>query len=122
MRSISSLVFESFSMKVSDAGDVGLGLVVVVVRDEVLHRVVGEEFAELRVELRGERLVRSHHERRAVDLLHHAGDREGLSTAGYAEEGLVRVPALHPVDECANRLGLVALGGEIGDQFEIPGG
>ena len=37
--------------------DVRLGLVVVVVRDEVLDGVVREELAELVAELRGERLV-----------------------------------------------------------------
>ena len=39
------------------ARDVGLGLVVVVVADEVLDGVVGEELGELAGELRGERLV-----------------------------------------------------------------
>ena len=46
--------------------DVGLGLVVVVVGDEVLDRVVGEERAELVAQLRGERLVVREHERRAL--------------------------------------------------------
>ena len=49
-------------MYVSRRGHVGLGLVVVVVGDEVLDRVVREELAELAVQLRGERLVvRQHH-------------------------------------------------------------
>ena len=39
--------------------DVRLGLVVVVVRDEVLDGVVGQQLAELVGELRGERLVRA---------------------------------------------------------------
>jgi hypothetical protein len=42
--------------------DVGLGLVVVVVGDEVLDGVVGEERLELAVELRGEGLVVGEHE------------------------------------------------------------
>ena len=42
-RSISSLIEESFSMYVSVGGDVRLGLVVVVVADEVLDGVVREE-------------------------------------------------------------------------------
>jgi hypothetical protein len=45
------------------ARDVGLGLVVVVVGDEVLDRVVGEELAQLAVELRGQRLVRRQDQR-----------------------------------------------------------
>ena len=43
--------------------DVGLGLVVVVVGDEVLDRVLGEELAELVAELRGQRLVVGDHQR-----------------------------------------------------------
>ena len=45
---------------------VRLGLVVVEVADEVLDRVVREELAELRVELRGERLVVGQDQRRLV--------------------------------------------------------
>ncbi len=40
------------------ARDVGFGLVIVVVGDEILDRVVGEEALELAIELRGQRLVR----------------------------------------------------------------
>ena len=70
MRSISSLIVASFSMYESVVGNVGLGLVVVVVADEVLDGVLGEEAAELLIELGGERLVVGHHQRRAV----HPGD------------------------------------------------
>ena len=51
------------------ARDVRLGLVVVVVGDEVLDRVVGEERPELVAELCRERLVVRHHERRPLELL-----------------------------------------------------
>ena len=65
---------ESFSMYVSRARQVRLGLVVVVVADEVLDRVVREELAELRVELGGERLVVGEDERRLVDARDRLGD------------------------------------------------
>ncbi len=71
------------------ARDVRLGLVVVVVRDEVLDRVVREELLELRGELRRERLVVGHDQRRPLDLLDHVGHGEGLAAAGDAEQGLV---------------------------------
>ena len=45
--------------------DVGLGLVVVVVADEVLDGVLGKEALELLVELGGQRLVVRHDQRRA---------------------------------------------------------
>ena len=44
------------------AGDVGLGLVVVVVGDEVLDRILREHLAELRGELRGEGAVGGEHQ------------------------------------------------------------
>ena len=70
-------------------GDVGLGLVVVVVGDEVLDRVRGEELLELVAELRGERLVVADHERRAADLLDDPGHRRGLARSRRAEQRLV---------------------------------
>ena len=48
--------------------DVGLGLVVVVVADEVVDGVVREEALELLVELGGERLVVGQDERRLAEL------------------------------------------------------
>ena len=39
-------------------GDIGLGLVIVVIRNEVHHRVVREELLELACKLRGKRLIR----------------------------------------------------------------
>ena len=68
--------------------DVRLGLVVVVVRDEVLDRVLGEELAELVAELGGERLVVGDHERRPLDLLDGERHRRGLARAGDAEQRL----------------------------------
>ena len=88
--------------------DVGLGLVVVVVADEVLDGVVGEEAPELLIELRRERLVVDHHQRRPV----HRGDglrhRERLARAGDAEQHLVRVAALQPLGQLADGARLVA--------------
>ena len=98
--------------------DIGFGLVVVVVRDEILDRVVREELLELVVELRGEGLVRRHHERRTIQSLDHAGDREGLPAARHAEQRLVVVAALHPRAQLVDRRGLVARRLEVRDELE----
>ena len=74
--------------------EVRLGLVVVVVGDEVLDPVLREELAELAGELRGEALVGREHERRPLDLRDHAGDRERLPRAGDAEQRLEPVAPL----------------------------
>ena len=74
-------------------GDVGLGLVVVVVGDEVLDRVVREVGPELVAQLRGERLVVGDDQRRALHGLDRRRHRHRLAGAGRAEQ---RDPACRP--------------------------
>ena len=76
------------------ARDVGLGLVVVVVRDEVLDRVVREELAELVAELRRQRLVVRDHQRRPLELLDRERHRGRLARARDAEQRLEAVARL----------------------------
>ena len=75
-------------------GQVGLRLVVVEVADEVLHGVVREEVAELRVELGGQGLVVGQDQGRPVDLLDDLGDRVGVVDDQPAEAGEKRLRAL----------------------------
>ena len=79
-------------------GDVGFGLVVVVVGDEVLDGVVGEELLELVVELGGQGLVVGEDEGRAVELLDDLGHGEGFAGAGDAEQDLVLVAGVEAGD------------------------
>ena len=87
--------------------NVGLGLVVVVVGDEVLDRVLGKELAELRVELRGERLVGRDHERGPPGARDHVGHGVRLARTGDAEQRLVGEAVVQALDELVDRLGLV---------------
>ncbi len=100
-------------------GQVGLRLEVVVVADEVLDRVVGKELAELLVELRGERLVVRHHQRRTPDRLDHLGSGEGLAGAGGAQQDLVLQASLQPIDQRRDGGRLVAGRLERGVDLEI---
>ena len=99
----------------------GLGLVVVVVGDKVLHRVFGEKLLELRAQLRGEGLVVRQHERGALDFFDDARHREGLARAGHAEQHLLVEPQLHALRELFDGLGLVARGleGRVQLKFHI---
>ena len=74
-------------------GHVRLGLVVVVVADEVLDPVVGEELAQLVGQLRGERLVRGDDQRRTLHLLDRPGDGRALARARDAEQCLEPIAA-----------------------------
>ena len=87
--------------------DVRLGLVVVVVGDEVFDRVVGEELAELVAELRGQRLVVRDHECGLADLLDRPGHRRGLAGAGRADQRLVAIAGPQALGEGRDRGGLI---------------
>ena len=88
--------------------DVRLGLIVVVVGDEVLDGVVREQLAEFLVELCGEGLVVRDDERRLLEFLDRPGDRVRLPGPRHAEQRLLVHPALEPLDECLDGFGLVA--------------
>ena len=102
------------------ARDVGLGLVIVVVGDEILDRVVGEEAPELAVELRGEGLVGREDQRRALRRLDHLGHGEGFAGAGDAEQHLVALMSPNALDQFLDRLRLIALRLEFGHDAEPP--
>jgi hypothetical protein len=89
-------------------GHIGLGLVVVVVADEVLDRVVGKEAAEFLEQLGGERLVVGHHQRRAIHPIDDLRHGVGLARPGHTEQHLVLVAAVQPVHQLRYSMDLVA--------------
>ncbi len=95
------------------ARHVRFGLVVVVVGDEILDGVVGEEALHLAIELGREGFVGGEDQRRALRA--HDGLRggEGLARAGDAEQDLVGLAVLDALDDVGDGGGLVA-GGLIG--------
>jgi len=90
---------------------------VVVIADEVLHRVVRKELLELPVELRRQRLVRRHDDGRLLHTLDDVGDGVGLARAGDAQQRLRREACLEAFTEQLDGLRLVA-GGLIG-RYEL---
>ena len=97
---------------------VGLGLVVVVVADEVLDRIGREELPQLGRILGGQRLVRLHHQHRTLQPLSQPGDRRRLAGAGRAEQDDVVLPRPHPAFEFGYCGRLVAGGLEFGLHLE----
>ena len=102
--------------------DVRLGLVVVVVADEVLDGVLGKEALELLVELRRQGLVVRHHQRRPVHARDDLRHRERLARSGDAEQHLVPIAAVESLDELRLRARLIAAELEVGDEMESVGG
>ncbi len=93
-------------------------LIIVVVAHVVFDRVAREELLELGVKLRRERLVVGEDQRRALSLLDDLGDGEGLAGAGRAEQNLVVITLVQPLDQLGNRGGLIARRLELGYQFK----
>ena len=113
--------------------DVGLGLVVVVVADEVLDPVVREELAHLLGQLGGEALVGGEDQCRTLHLLDRPRDGRRLAGTGDAEQRLEAIAALDALGQLGDRgrlitgrlevghdpEGLVA-GGQIGHRTSLP--
>src|SRR5262249_40126095 len=76
------------------ARDVGLGLIVVVVADEVLNGVAGEKLLVLGVELGGKRLVGSQHKCWPLHPCNHLCDGKGLPASCDAKQRLVLIASL----------------------------
>ena len=62
-----------------DRRDIRLGLIVVVVADEILDSVLGEVGLELAVQLGGKRLIVAQNEDRAIELLDDIRHRKRLA-------------------------------------------
>ena len=90
-------------------GDVGLGLIVIVVTHEEFDRIVREEFLEFAVELGSQCLVVRDDECGFLHLLDHIGHGEGFSRAGDPQENLMRKPLKDALAKHFDGLRLVAL-------------
>lgn len=100
-------------------GNVGLGLIIVVVRDEVLNGIVWEEGFELLIELGRQSLVVAEHKGWLVGLSNDIGNGESLARARDTEQGLMTFATVDAIDELAYGLGLVAHGFIFRDKIEI---
>ena len=99
-------------------GDIRLGLVIIIIGDEVLHRVVGEELLELGAQLGGQGLVVGQHQGGPLDGLDDLGHGEGLAGAGDAQEDLLLQSVLDPRRQGGDGLRLVAGGLVFGYDLE----
>ncbi len=98
--------------------DVRLGLVVVVVADEVLDGVVGHELAELVRQLCREGLVVGEHQGRTLHRLDEPRGRGGLAGARRAEEHDVGLACVDARRQLGDRLRLIAARLVVADDLE----
>ena len=91
-------------------GDVGLGLIVVVIADEILHGVVGEKLPELLAQLGRQRLIVGQHQRGALHLFDDLGHGVGLAGTGDAQQHLLPQAVFDALGQLFDGLGLVTGG------------
>ncbi len=100
-------------------GNVRLGLVIVVIGDEVFDRVVREKRLELVIELGRQRLVVRQDERRTVQVLDDLGHRKRLARAGDAQQHLVLLAIKRAASERLDSGPLIALWLVRADEFKV---
>ena len=89
---------------------IGFGLVVIIVRHEILHGVLRKEILELPVELCRQCLVMAEDKRGFLHTLYHIGHGEGFSGAGHAQKRLRRCAVIYPLHKLCYGLRLVSGG------------
>ena len=62
---------------------------VIIVGNEIFHRIVGKKFPELAAKLGGQGLVVGQHQGGPVQLFDHRGHGEGLTGAGNTQQRLL---------------------------------
>ena len=102
------------------ARDIGFRLVIIVIRDEILDRVLREERLELAVKLSRERLIGRENERGPLGFLDHLRHGEGLARAGHAKQHLLAFERAHACDKLADCAWLIAARLEIRFDYERP--
>ena len=90
------------------ARHIGLGLVIVVVRDEIIHRIVRKKALHLAVELRRQGLVGGEDQGRPRHRLSDVGHGKRLARAGDPEQDLIALAVLQPADQLGDRRRLIA--------------
>ena len=106
--------------------DVGIGgwkiclwLIVIVVRHEILNRILWKEVLELAIELRRQRLVVTQNDCRAVKLSDNICHRKGLTRTRHTHKGIMRHTTLNRLYELGNGFGLISRRQIFRDEFEI---
>ena len=91
-------------------GDVGFGLVVIVIADEILHCAVRKKGAQLAAQLGRQRLVMRQDQSGLLHLFNDGRHGKGLSAAGDTQQHLVAFSLQNASGQRFNGRGLVAAG------------
>src|SRR5262249_32102033 len=103
------------------SGNIGLRLIVVVIRDEILDGVMREELLEFVVELRGKSLVVCQHHCWTPNLFDDLRHRVSLTRTGNPEQHLMLFSGIDTSGELIDGASLIACGLIVAYEFEVHG-
>ena len=89
-------------------GQVGLGLVIIVIADKIPHRVIREKRFKLIVKLSRKGFIMSEHQSRFLHLFYDVGNGISFSGTRYSEQSLGAWAGSQALDQFFDGLGLVS--------------
>ena len=89
-------------------GNIGLRLIIIVIRNKIFHRILREEGLQLTRQLCRQRLIMRNHQRRLAHLIDYLRNRIRLARARCTQQHLRAQALLHALRQLGNRLRLVA--------------
>jgi len=100
-------------------GDVSLGLIIIVVADEILDVILRKKAFKFTIKLCRERFVMRHYESRNSEALDDICHGKSFARARNSEKSLVFVAALKALDDAFDRFFLILARGEFALDFKI---
>ena len=97
---------------------IGLRLVVVVIRNKILYGIFRKERFELAVQLGGECFIVTQHQGWPVYLIHYVGNTESFTRSCNTKQSLKQDTRVQSINKLTDCLGLIACWTKFGSKFE----
>lgn len=99
--------------------DVGFRLVIIKVRNKIMHLVIWKKLTKLRVKLRGQGFVVRQHKGRFLHVLNQIRHGKSLTGAGHTQQSLLANTLVQPIAKLCNSLRLVTGGRVFAFEFKL---
>ncbi len=86
---------------------VGFRLIIIIITDEIFHRIFRKELFEFCIKLSGQRFIGSHHQGRPLHLLDDFGHGKSFTGTGHSQQGLLLVTFKQSLGQLMDRFRLV---------------
>ena len=98
------------------AGDIGLWLVIIIIRHKVFHGIVGKKVLHFRIQLRRQCFVVGHNQGGPLHRREGMGNGKGLPRSRHPQQHLILLPRIQPRRQRRNGRRLIPRRGKGGRQ------